>query len=108
MVSNKQSPIVHISAAPRDRLYPRYRSTSLVEHADMLIILFFCFAMYGVFIYYLFPRVAPNSHYRIITELGYHWQVAWRYFQHTWLPNSLFSLSQFDEWYHFLVTLVTA
>lgn len=107
MVNSKNSPIVHISTAQRNKLYPRYRSASF-EHADMLVILTFCFVLYGVFIYYLFPRVAPNSSHRVITELGYHWQVAWRYAQHMWFQDSLFSLSQLDEWYQFLVTLVTA
>jgi hypothetical protein len=108
MVSSKNSPIVHISAAQRNKLYPHYRSASLFEHADLLVILTFCFLLYGFFIYYLFPSVAPNSYHRVMAELSYQWQGAWRYFQHTWLQDSFFSLSLLDEWYHFLVTLVTA
>lgn len=108
MVSSKNSPVVHISTAQRNKLYPRYRSASLFEHTDLLVILAVCFLLYGTFVYYLFPRVAPHSHQRVITELSYNWQAAWRYFQHTWLPDSLLSLSQLDEWYQFLVNLVMA
>lgn len=108
MVSSKNSPIVHISTAQRNKLYPRYRSGSMFEHADLLVILTFCFLLYGFFIYYLFPSMAPNSYQRVMAELSYQWQGTWRYFQHTWLQDSLFSLSQLDEWYQFLVTLVTA
>lgn len=108
MVSSKNSPIVHISNAQRNKLYPRYGKASLFEHADLMVILVVCLLLYGVFVYYLVPSVAPNSYHRALNQLSYEWQVAWRYFQHTWLQDSFFSLSQFDEWYQFLVTLVTA
>lgn len=107
MVSSKHSPIVHVSAVQRNKLYPRPAS-SIFEHADVLVILTFCLLLYGVFVYYLFPSIAPNSYQRAFNELSYQWQGSWRYFQHMWLQDSFFSLSQLGEWYHFLVTLVTA
>ncbi len=107
MISSKNSPIVHISASQRHTLYP-HRKASVFEHLDLLVILTFCLALYGFFIYFLMPTVAPHSYHRAMNELSYQWQVAWRYYQHMWFQDSLFSLSQLDEWYQYLVTLVTA
>jgi hypothetical protein len=107
MVSSKNSPIVQLNTAQRNKLYP-HRSTSAFEHMDLLVILIFCFVLYGAFVYFLFPTIASNNYHRAINQLSYQWQGAWRQFQHTWLQDSFFSLSQLDEWYQYLVTLVTA
>ena len=106
MVSSKQSPIIHVSQAQRKSLYSRCRTTSAFEYTDLFVILFFCFALYALFIYYLFPNLAANNYQRAVAELSYQWQVAWRYAQHSWFQDSFFSLSLIDEWYQLLVTLV--
>lgn len=105
MVS-KQSPIVYGKTYQANRTYPRYQSASRFEHTDVFLILIFCLAMYGLFLYYFLPSFAPGSYRRIVAELGYHWQIAWQATEYSLAQVSL-SLSHtpvLGEWYQYLTT----
>jgi len=106
---NKQSPIVHVQTQQMNRMYPRHQSGSRSEYGDVVLILLFCFVMYGLFLYYFVPAAAPASYQRVASELGYQWQAAWqpmRYF----LAQVFLSLSHIPvlgDWVQSLITLIT-
>ena len=104
MVSSKQSPIVQGGAAHDMRRYLRYQSASVFEYKDVLIMLLFCFALYGLFIYYILPT---STNYRqAANELSYYWQSTWYGMHHTFTEVS-FALAQhpvLGEWYQYLLT----
>lgn len=105
-MASKQSPIVHVQTYQANRTYPRYQSSSRFEYNDVILILLFCLALYGLFLYYFLPTVAPGSYRRIVAELGYHWQIAWRSTEY-YLAQVSLSLSHIPvlgEWYQYLTT----
>lgn len=104
MVSSKQSPIVQVGAVHDTQRYLRYHSASSFEYKDVLLMLLFCFALYGLFIYYILPTSA--SYRQAANELSYYWQSSWSGMHHTFREVS-FSLSQhpvLGEWYQYLFT----
>lgn len=106
MVSSKQSPVVQVAAVRDTRRYLRYQSASLFAYKDVLFMLFFCFALYALFIYYILPTTAPVTYHRAVNQLSYHWQATWYSMCYTFSQVS-FSLSQhpvLGEWYQYLFT----
>ena len=106
MVSSKQSPIVHVGTVRDTRQYLRYHSVSLFEYKDVLLILLFCFALYGLFIYYILPTAGPAGYRQAVNELSYNWQGTWYTMHRTFLQVSS-ALSQhpvLGEWYQYLFT----
>jgi hypothetical protein len=108
MVSSKQSPIVHVQAERTYRTYPRYASASSFGYGDVMLLLTFCFALYGLFLYYFLPSATSLSYQRTMAELSYQWQVAWQSMRYS-LHQASFSFSHttvLGEWYQYLTTLV--
>lgn len=109
MVS-KQSPIVHVQAQAMNRSYPRHPSRLRGEYGDVILILLFCFAMYGLFLYYFVPVAASVRYQRAVSELGYHWQAVWQSLRYS-LAHLFLSLSHtpiVGEWLQFLTPLFMA
>lgn len=66
--------------------------------------LLFCFALYGLFIYYILPTSANSR--QAANELSYYWQSTWYGMHHTMTEVS-FALAQYPvlgEWYQYLFT----
>ena len=106
MVSNKQSPIVHVQAQTVNRLYPHRQSASAFEYTDVFLLLTGCLAAYGLFLYWILPVTAFTSYQRATLELSYQWQATWQSL-HYHLVQVLFSQSSLlGDWYPTLVTLV--
>ena len=100
MISSKNSPIVHVQAHQPNHLYLRRRYAQRFEYTDVLSMLAICLVLYGLFIYYLLPGVAPETYQRSFTQLWYHWQVAAHSFEHQ-MNQTFLSLSHtlgFSEW----------
>lgn len=100
--SSKQSPIVQVGAVNDTKRFLRYQNTSLFEYKDVLLMLLFCLALYGFFIYYILPTSA--NHRQAANELSYYWQVTWYSMSSTFSQASS-SLSQhpvLGEWYQYL------
>ena len=106
MVSSKQSPIVYVQAQTANRLYPHRQRASAFEYTDIVLLLTFCFAVYGLFLYYFLPATASNTYQRAALELSYQWQATGQALRYH-LVQVLFSQSSLlGDWYPTLVALV--
>ncbi len=67
-----------------------YRTNMFGEHGGLLVIMLFCFLVYGLLLYYVLPSGASSRYVRVSAELSYYWHNSWHFIEYqfytTYLP----------------------
>lgn len=67
-----------------------YRTNIFGENGGLLVIMLFCFLVYGLLLYYVLPSGASSRYARVSAELSYYWHSSWYFIEYqittTYLP----------------------
>ena len=91
MITKYNSPRVKVETRKSNALLNSYYRTSIFgDNGGLMLIMLFCFLVYGLLFYYMLPSGASYRYARVSAELSYYWGNSWHFIEYqfysTYLP----------------------